>query len=97
MGCLNLDLLVHDPLNGGDLCPPFVQPATDELADVVHVEQGHPGHGGNFRVDEMAYSPLTNQILAANNADVIVIAVKPQVVEDVVREIRDHEIGRAHV
>jgi hypothetical protein len=25
--------------------------------------------GGNFRVDEMAYSPLTKQILAANNAD----------------------------
>ncbi len=26
--------------------------------------------GGNHRVDEMAYSPVTNQILAANNADV---------------------------
>lgn len=26
--------------------------------------------GGNHRVDEMAYSPKTNQILAANNADV---------------------------
>jgi hypothetical protein len=26
--------------------------------------------GGNHRVDEMAFSPLTNQILAANNADV---------------------------
>jgi len=25
--------------------------------------------GGSFRVDEMAYSPLTHQILAANNAD----------------------------
>src|SRR5215467_3297384 len=25
--------------------------------------------GGNFRVDEMAYSPLTHQVLAANNAD----------------------------
>jgi len=25
--------------------------------------------GGNHRVDEMAYSPLTNQVLAANNAD----------------------------
>ena len=25
--------------------------------------------GGNFRVDEMAYSPLTQQVLAANNAD----------------------------
>ncbi len=25
--------------------------------------------GGNFRVDEMAYSPLTGQVLAANNAD----------------------------
>ena len=25
--------------------------------------------GGKFRVDEMAYSPLTNQVLAANNAD----------------------------
>jgi PEP-CTERM motif len=25
--------------------------------------------GGSFRVDEMAYSPLTHQVLAANNAD----------------------------
>src|SRR5216683_4492049 len=25
--------------------------------------------GGSFRVDEMAYSPLTQQVLAANNAD----------------------------
>src|SRR5450631_3285092 len=25
--------------------------------------------GGTFRVDEMAYSPLTHQVLAANNAD----------------------------
>jgi hypothetical protein len=25
--------------------------------------------GGNFRVDEMAYSPVTKQVLAANNAD----------------------------
>ena len=25
--------------------------------------------GGNFRVDEMAYSPVTHQVLAANNAD----------------------------
>ena len=25
--------------------------------------------GGNFRVDEMAYSPMSHQVLAANNAD----------------------------
>ena len=37
-------------------------PATPTLLQTVST-------GGAFRVDEMAYSPLTHQVLAANNAD----------------------------
>jgi hypothetical protein len=37
-------------------------PATPTLVSSIST-------GGNFRLDEMAYSPVTHQVLAANNAD----------------------------
>jgi hypothetical protein len=37
-------------------------PATPTLVSSIST-------GGNFRLDEMAFSPLTHQVLAANNAD----------------------------
>jgi hypothetical protein len=48
----------------------FTIPATaTNVAGYTSLSYSPLSTGGNHRVDEMAYSPATNQILAANNAD----------------------------